>query len=179
MLAFIEHTLRLWGSRSLDSGHPCSDSEGPRECLHVQGWHFSHLLPLAMEAAVPPPLHRPTPVTRFRQNVAHFLRQGRLRMIDFDVLPSHRATGGLGLPYLQTPAQSILAKTSATTWPSQATRPSTSGNSPANLLPVTPTAGLTLPGQPPQYAGLLDLIREVFSLNCIITASLSKWSRQP
>jgi hypothetical protein len=61
---------------------------------------------------------------------------------------------------------------SATTWPSEATRSSTLSTSLANLLPVIPTAGLKLPGQPPQYAGLLDLLREVFSLNCINTASL-------
>jgi hypothetical protein len=61
------------------------------------------------------------------------------------------------------------ANKSATTWPPEATQPSILGTSPANLLPVVPTAGLMLPGQ---LHNMLDLLREVFSLNYINTASL-------
>jgi hypothetical protein len=101
-------------------------------------------------------------------------------MIDFDVLPSHSAKGGLGLSCLQTPARNqCWPNKSATTWPPEATQPSILGTSPANLLPVVPTAGLMLPGQPPQYVGLMDLLREVFSLNCINTQPAFKRSSQP
>ncbi len=64
------------------------------------------------------------------------------------------------------PNQSIITR------PPEATRPSILGTSLANFLPVVPITSLMLPGQPQQYAGLLDLLREVFSLNCINTVSL-------
>jgi hypothetical protein len=66
--------------------------------IMFKAWYFAHLLPLATEAAGPPPLLPQG--TRFRQVVADFLWQGRLRRLAFDELHSKRSEGDLGLSCL-------------------------------------------------------------------------------
>ena len=67
----------------------------------------------------------------------------------------------------------------ADTWLLEAPPPFTWGTrwesaSPTSSL-QSPRAGLMLPGQlPPQYAALLDLLREVFGLDCINVNSLQE-----
>lgn len=95
VLAFMEHTLRLWGSRRLDT--LAQRVQILESFIMFKAWYFAHLLPLATEAAGPPPL---LPQARFRQVVADFLWQGRLRRLAFDELHSKRSEGDLGLSCL-------------------------------------------------------------------------------
>ena len=60
MLAYMEHTLHLWGNKSLDSRHPCSESEGLENVFMSKAWYFTPLLPLSEEAwASPASKHQP------------------------------------------------------------------------------------------------------------------------
>ena len=169
----MEHTLRMWGNRRLET--LAQRVQVLESFILSKAWYLAHLIPLAVEAAGPPPLV--ALATRFRQLVADFLWRGRLRRLAFDELHDKRDKGGLGLSCPQTRAQSMLAKQACRHLASRG-HPALHlgywlGTSLANLLPTVPSAGLMLPGQPPpQYAGLLDLLREVFSLECVNTARL-------
>ena len=53
VLASMEHTLRLWGSRRLDT--LAQRVQVLESLIMTKAWYFAHLLPLATEAAGPSP----------------------------------------------------------------------------------------------------------------------------
>jgi hypothetical protein len=129
-------------------------------------WYVAHLLPLATSASSP---GLEALATRLRHLATDFLCTGCLRRLAFDECHVKRSAGGLGLSCPQTRAQSMLAK--------QACHFLAAGGRPAlhlaywiglslhGVLPGMASAGLRVDGDPPvQYASLLTLLREVFSL---------------
>jgi hypothetical protein len=165
--------LRLWGNRGLDS--LAQRVPVLERFIMSKAWYIGHLLPLATEATGPPPLL--ALATRFRPNVADFLWHGRLRRWHLMSFTPRSRRAALASPaYRHGPSQC---------WPNRhatASRGQTAlhlgywlGTILANLISAVISAGHMLPGHPSvQYSSLLNLLREVFSLDCITTADLQE-----
>jgi hypothetical protein len=177
VLSGMERTLAAWRTRRLDT------LQQRVQVLEVfvlsRAWYIAHLLPLATSVYNHQHNHPNlvAPATRLCRLVGDFLWAGRFRRLAFDECHAKRSAGGLGLSCPQTRAQAMLAK--------QACRHLAAGGRPAlhlaywlgislqGLLPVLASAGLMVDGDPPaQYADLLTLLREVFTLSCVDTANL-------
>jgi hypothetical protein len=172
VLSGMERTLQSWRTRRQET------LQQRVQVLEVfvlsKAWYIAHLLPLATSASFP---GLTAPATRLRRLVAVFLWAGRFWRLAFDECQAKRSAGGLGLSCPQTRAQAMLAKHTC--------RHLAAGGPPAlhlaywlgislqGLLPALASAGLRLEGDPPaQYADLLSLLREVFTLSCVDTANL-------
>ncbi len=175
VLTGVEATLRMWGGRRLDT---LAQRVQVLEMFALSKvWYFAHVLPLSPTSSNPPPAV--APAVRLRRAIGDFLWDHRLRRLAFDECHAGLTKGGLSLSCPQTRAQSMLVK--------QACRQLADGGRPAlhlaywigfslrGLYPALASAGLTLVDQPPpQYAGLLDLLRETFTLDCVNTNSLQE-----
>jgi hypothetical protein len=167
----LSRTLQSWRTRRLET------LQQRVQVLEVfvlsKAWYIAHLLPLATSPAFP---GQTVPATRFGRLVVDFLWAGRFWRLAFDECYAERSAGGLGLSCTQTRAQAMLAN--------QTCRHLAAGGRPAlhlaywlgislqGLLPTS--AGLRLEGDPPsQYADLLSLLREVFTLLCVDTPTCS------
>ncbi len=139
-----------------------------------KAWYIAHLLPLATSPAFP---GQTAPATRLRRLVADFLWAGSFQRLAFCECHAKRSAGGLGLSSPQTRAQAMLAKQTCCHLAAGG-RPALHlaywlGISLQGLLPALTSAGRRLEGDSPaQYADLLTILREVFTLSCVDTANL-------
>jgi hypothetical protein len=172
VLAGMEQTLYLWRSRRLDT--LLQRVRAMEVFVLSKAWYVAHLLSLATTASAP---HLVAPATSLRRLASDFLWAGRFRRLAFDECHTKRSAGGLGLSCPQSRAQSTLAK-QACHFLAAGGRPALHlaywlGISLQGLLPAMASAGLMVEGDPPaQYADLLTLLREVFSLDCVDTGHL-------
>jgi exonuclease III len=164
ILTGIESTLRCWAARHLPT--LLQRVQILEVYIFSKAWYFAQVLPLPASTA-----------DRLRRAASEFLWKGRLQRLSTDELHSKPEAGGLSLSCVQTRAQSLLAK--------QTCHHLEAGGRPAQhlfywigislrrLLPASASPGLTLEAGPPQqYGDLLNLLTEVFSLNCVDTSCL-------
>jgi hypothetical protein len=172
LLSGMERTLQSWWTQRLETLQQWV------QVLEIfvlsKAWYIAHLLPLATSLAFP---GQTAPATGLHRLVADFLWAGRFRRLAFDDCHAKRSAGGLGISSPQTRAQAMLAK--------QTCRHLATGGRPAlhlafwlgislqGLLRALASAVLRMEGDPPaQYADLLTLLREFFTMFCVETANL-------
>ncbi len=164
VLSGMERTLQSWRTRRLET---------LQQRVLSKAWYIAHLLPLATSPAFPGPT---APATGLHRLVADFLWAGHFRRLAFDERHAKRSAGGLGISSPQTRAQAMLAK--------QTCRHLAAGGRPAlhlaywlgislqGLLHALASAGLRMEGDPTaQYADLLSLLREFFTMSCSWTSA--------
>ena len=105
-LSGMEATLNSWRTRNLET--LAQRVQVLETFVLSKAWYIAHLLPLATEAAGPPPLV--ALAVRLRRLVTAFLWVGRFWSLAFDECHAKRAAGGHGLSCPQTRAQAMRAK---------------------------------------------------------------------
>jgi hypothetical protein len=173
VLSGIEATLCFWRGRRLET--LLQRVQILETYALSKAWYFAQAMPLPSSTSQHPPAI--ATAARLRRLIADFLWEGRFRRLAFDECHIKPEAGGLSISCPQTRAQSLRANQTCRQLAAVG-RPALHlalwlGISLHGFLPIVASAGLTLEGPPPpQYGSLLELLREVFSLDCINTSRL-------